>query len=723
MGRALGRALGGSVGVAACCTWLIVVALAVAPASAQQENGDGDPPVLVTADELTFDQDTGTATAKGNVEISQGERVLRADFVTFNESTGLVTANGNVVLMEPTGEVIFAEYAELTDAMKEGFVRGLRMLLEEDARLAAVSGQRRGGVETQLNRAVYSPCRQCLEHRPNTPLWQIKARRVTHNQETHDIVYRDARLEILGVPVAYTPYLSHPDPSVDRRTGFLTPTYGSSNDLGFTLQLPFFWAIKPDRDLTLDPIVTSDEGFVASGEYRQRFGAGELRGRASATADAQPDGSGDSRGHVDVSTRFDLTDIWRAGADINLASDDTYLQRYGFTSADTLLTQGFAEGFAGRNYARVEGLYTQDLRAGIDQDKVPIVVPKLDYAAVGQPSRIGARWTADANFQAVSRPQGTASQRLSLIGGWQLPRIGPFGGVYTLNTTVQADLYNVSNRADDPTSDFEGVTGRIFPQATLEIRYPFVRTAGNTQQLIEPVGAIVASPDNANSDDIPNEDSLVFEFDETNLLVADRLPGRDRVSDGQHVAYGLRAGVFGLSGGSTTAFVGQSYEFRTGDTFANGSGLEDNLSDIVGRVTVSPGQFLDIRYKTRLDKDRLDFNRNEVQLSTGVPVLRLAADYVFFDRTDDFDQREEITIGLTSQVTDQWTISGQTRQDLTEDGGSLSHNVSINYNCDCLLLTIDLRRSFTRDRDIPPTDSVFVRVTFKTLGELRGQVF
>ncbi len=709
--------------------WLALVLFAVGapglspPAVAQEEGGGADPPVLVTADELTFDQDTGTATATGNVEITQGDRVLQADVVTFNERSNVVTATGNVVLLEPTGEVIFAEFAELSDSMKEGFIRGFRMLLQDDARLVAVNAQRRGGVETVLDRAVYSPCRQCLEHRPSPPLWQIKARRVVHNQETHDIIYRDARLEILGVPVAYTPFLSHPDPTVRRRTGILTPTYGSSTDLGFSVQVPFFWAIKPDRDLTLDPILTTDEGVVASGEYRQRFSDGELRARASATPEEQPESGDGFRGHLDLSARADINDIWRWGTDVNVASDDTYLKKYGFAGNDTLTSQAFVEGFAGRNHARAEGLYFQDLRADIDQDEVPIVAPKLDYAVVSQPSTIGARWTLDANTQAISRRTGTNSQRLSLIGGWQLPHVGPLGELYTFEATVQTDLYNVSRPDGDPVSDFEGVTGRVFPQATLDIRYPLVRTAGNTQQLIEPVAAIVVSPNDANSDAIPNEDSLVFEFDETNLLVPDRFAGRDRVADGQHVAYGLRAGVFGLGGGSTTAFFGQSYEFQTGDAFGPGTGLEDNLSDIVGRVTVTPGRLLDVSYKTRLATDKLKFSRNEAQLTAGPSLLQLGVDYVFFDRTAEFADREEIGVRLSSQVTEQWNISGGTRQDLTSGGGALAHSLSFNYVCDCLNMRIDLQRTFTRDRDIPPNDSIFVRVVFKTLGELKGQVF
>ncbi len=141
---------------------LAAVFVLALPIVANGQRFERDVPILMTADELQFDDELGIAIAKGNVEISQGERVLLADMVTYNQRDDVVTASGNVILVEPTGEVLFAEFAELTDDMREGFLRGFRMLLEDNSRLAAVSAQRRGGVETRLNQAIYSACRDCV---------------------------------------------------------------------------------------------------------------------------------------------------------------------------------------------------------------------------------------------------------------------------------------------------------------------------------------------------------------------------------------------------------------------------------------------------------------------------------------------------------------------------------------------------------------------------------
>ncbi|MFQ5972219.1 MAG: LPS-assembly protein LptD [Alphaproteobacteria bacterium] len=690
-----------------------------------QEPIPTDVPALLTADELTFDEELDLATATGNVEISQGERILLADTVTYNRRTGVVTASGNVVLLEPTGEVIFAEFVELADEMREGFVRGFQMLLADDSRLAAVTGRRIGGVQTELNRAVYSPCKECEGREPGSPLWQIKAVRVLHDQRTRDVIYRDARLEILGVPVFYTPYFRHPDPTVKRRTGFLAPQFGGSSDLGTTLQIPFFWAITPDKDLLLNPLITTKESIVGQARYRQRFVDGELSVRGSGTQTERTNNNDQFRGHIDGRTRFDIDDTWRWGTQIRATTDDTYLKRFNISEEDTLTSTAFVEGFRGRNYARAEALYFQGLRNEDVQEEIPVVAPKLDYLFVGEPNDFGGRFSLEANFQALSRADGIDDQRLSFRGGWQAPYFGRLGDIYTLKVTTQADVYNVANSDESippqPSVD-DGLTGRIFPQLSLLWRYPWARSSAGSRQLIEPIAALFAGPSDANNDDIPNEDSIDNEFDETNLFSSNRFTGKDRVEEGARLAYGLRTGIYGVAGGSVSGQVGQSYQISD-DDFPDGSESSGNFSDVVGRIDIRPNRFLNLLYKTRLDKDNFSVRRAEVDMSVGAPALRLNLEYVFFDEDEEFADRQEVFAQLDSRLTDRWSVAVNTRRDLEADD-TISYGASLTYVCDCLIMTAQYRRNFTQNRDIDPTQEFFVRIIFKTLGQIQGgQVF
>ncbi|MEC8204879.1 MAG: LptA/OstA family protein, partial [Pseudomonadota bacterium] len=157
-------------------------------------------PVLMQADEINYDEELKTVVAKGKVEIVQGERTLLADTVSYNQKTDTVSASGNIVLHEPSGEVIFAEFVELTEELKNGVIERIRVLLEDESRFAANSAVRRDGNKTLMKRAVYSPCRLCEENPDAPPLWQLKAERVEHDQEDRKIRYKDVFLEMWGVP-------------------------------------------------------------------------------------------------------------------------------------------------------------------------------------------------------------------------------------------------------------------------------------------------------------------------------------------------------------------------------------------------------------------------------------------------------------------------------------------------------------------------------------------
>ena len=696
--------------------FVAVLALAV-PSLAQGQQFERDVPLLMTSDEVQFDDELGIATARGNVEISQNDRILLADMVTYNKRDNVVTASGNIVLLEPTGEVLFAEFAELTDDLREGFLRGFSMLLADDSRLAAVSAQRRGGVETRLNQAIYSACRDCLGF-DGEPLWNIKAARVTHNQDRREVVYRDATLELLGLPIAYTPYLSHTDPTVKRKSGILAPTFGGSNSLGSSISLPYFWAISRDKDFTFDPVVSASNHPLLNGEYRQSFGNGTVRARASAIYDTTDSAHQRGRGHIDAEARFAIDEDWRWGSDVKLASDDTYLSRFGFPGRDTLTSRAYIERFGSRSFASAQGIYFQGLRDQDVQEEIPIVLPKIDFNFVSEPSKNGIFTTLDANFQSVGRDQGTSSQRISVSSGIHLPHTTDSGMILSLNGLVQTDVYNVADVAV-PTGDTEsGLTGRVFPQLIADWRYPWVRRGQSSGMLIEPIAALVLAPNGGNPDRIPNEDSLDVELDETNLFAANRFPGKDRVEGGSRLVYGLRGGLYGDSGGSSTFMVGQSYQFRKNNSFASGSGLNEHQSDIVGRLTISPNKFLDLLYKTRVDSGNLRAKRTEVSASFGPRLLRGNVNYIFFDQTAEFPKREEVRAGVSSDITDEWSARLDTRRDITDNGGTLSWGASVRYNCDCLDFSVNYRRTFTQDRDVPPDESIFVRIVFRTLGEI-----
>jgi LPS-assembly protein len=240
---------------------------------------------------------------------------------------------------------------------------------------------------------------------------------------------------------------------------------------------------------------------------------------------------------------------------------------------------------------------------------------------------------------------------------------------------------------------------------------------------VEPVVQVVAAPDWANNDDIPNEDSLDFEFDDSNLLSLNRFPGVDRVDPGSRVDYGLQWALSSPFIGEASAFLGQSYRLDNDNAFAKGSGLEDDLSDVVGRIRLVPQEDIDVSYRFRINKDDLTAERHELDLSIGPPALNLDLSYVFLSddlTTDEFDTREELAFRLGSQLNENWSMQGAHRRDL-QDNNALSTSLGLTYLDECFFITVEGKRTYYEDREIDQEDSVMIKLVFKNLGEVGVQ--
>ncbi len=716
---------------------LALAAVPSGPLSAQQSGGplDENQPALIMADEVTYNETMGIVTARGSVEISQGDRVLVADTVSYNVNTDVVTASGNVALLETTGEVLFSDYAEVTGDLREAFVRDVGLLLSDDSRLAAVSAVRTEGNRTELTKAVYSPCELCEKDPTRAPLWQLKARKVVHDQEAQSVTYRDATFEVFGLPIFYTPYFTHPDPTVRRKTGFLSPTFGSSGQLGLTAEVPFFIVIDDTSDATIAPIFLTKELPVLQGEYRKIFPKGNFFFSGSGTIADRINDDGSTtddafRGHLKTRLDYNFNQLYRGGIQVDTTTDDTYLRTYDLGTPSTLFSEAFVEGFRGRDYATARMFGYQGLSSNDNTEEIPIALPYLALSQVSDPLIYGSVFRFDANLVDLVRIEGRDTRRAHVLGEWQLPFASPIGDQYLFRASLQADGYWVNDfdpdNAGDVTPENGGseLTGRIHPQVALMWSYPWVADLGTWSTVFEPiVQGVVATRDN-NPDRIPNEDSQDLEFDDTNLFAMNRFPGVDRVQPGPRVDYGAEWSLLTPEGGAVRFLVGQSYRpFDDEGVYPDGSGLEKKVSNLVGGLRASPGEWLDATWRFSVDTETGNFDRNELGLSAGVPQLRLGVEYLQTDALLNdqneviLESRNQLTVGLSSQVTENWYGYVSHLQDFQTDQ-SLRSRAGVRFENECVIVEAVFERSRFDDRELDPDNSFYIKVSLRSLGDL-----
>jgi LPS-assembly protein len=218
--------------------------------------------------------------AVGNVQMFYNGTSVEADKVIYDQKTKRLHAEGNIRMTDADGKITYAEIMDLSDDYRDGFVDSLRVDTADQTRMAATRADRSSGNYTVFENGVYTACAPCRDDPKKPPLWQVKGARIIHDQQEKMLYFETAQLEFYGVPLAYMPYFSTPDPTVKRKTGFLMPGFTSNTGYGYGVEVPFYWAIAPDYDLTLNPRITTRQGVLFQAEFRQRLMDGAYQIRA-----------------------------------------------------------------------------------------------------------------------------------------------------------------------------------------------------------------------------------------------------------------------------------------------------------------------------------------------------------------------------------------------------------------------------------------------------------
>ncbi len=724
MNRVL-KARAGLLGLLLVIAWVSRAAAQPHPNSQPINNST---PVTFTADSVSYDRDASIVTATGHVEAWQNDHFLRADKVTFDRNTNVVAATGNVVLMEPDGEVLFSDYAELTQGMRDGILKGMRAILEQNGRLAANGARRTGGEINELSRAVYSTCNLCARDPTKPPLWQLRAYSAIQDVEHKRIEYQDVLLELYGFPVLYLPYLSHPDPSAKRESGLLVPSFGNSTHLGQFLAVPYYWAINDQSDATIVPLVSSKAGPQVLADYRLRPNSGTVSVNTSAAYDESA-----FQGHLFAKGTFSYDDTWRYGFDVNVATNSTYLSNYHIVpvgSANVLTSRVYAEGFGQGAYALLDARAYQGLTSAVVDAKLPFVLPRYQYSYFGEPDAWGGRTSVDAGFFNIVRGEGTNDQRASISANWDRPWGGRYGDLWKFTLHLDSEIYNATDLNLAPNYSNVSSASRFngLPTTAVEVRWPLMRDAGVWgTQVVEPIVQLLAAPVTGLSGyhNLPDEDSLGMQFDDTNLFALNRFPGIDRLEGGERANVGLHT-LWTVGGNKIDSLIGQSYRVQADPAFDVESGLHGHVSDIVARSTWTPTSYLDLTGRARVDHENFDIHYAEGLASFGFPQVRFSTGYLYTSETPyyELDQppaiaadtpRNEVSASMSTNYGD-YRFSATGRRDL-RTGQMVALGADAAYEDECFVFEVKYLRRYTSLNGDSGSSTLLFQITLKSVGQ------
>ena len=771
-GRARRFLLAG-VAAAACLAGLGV--LAPAPAHAQQADLGVTPTagaqMFLEADTVVYDNDRDTVSAVGRVQIEYDGIHLVAQRVTYDRNTSRVVAFGGVEIVDRDGNRFLSDEIDVTDDFRDGFVQALRVETADDTYFAAESAERRDGEVTTFQRGVYTACEPCEERPDRPPIWRVGSQRIIWNGRTQTVRFEGARFEFFGLPIAYLPFFEIPDPTVRQKSGFLTPNYRYASDLGFGATIPYYLALDPTYDLTVQGTYYSRQGFLAEAEWRQRFENGgynlRIAGIVQQSPGAFPGGANNvnnnvrQRGLVSSAGHFNINPRWSFGWDVMIQSDNNFGRTYQIAgnAATVRTSEVYLTGLNDRNYFDLRGYRFQIQEDRIDEDprsrhpRQPWVLPSFDYQFTPDEPVGGGEVTLRMNAQSLYRntldssnlDQGNLTPNLRGLDGsssrftaeaeWKRSIVTQGGLVVTPLLHGRSDaIFTNSGPASESAlrgvgADVRAAYYRYMATAGMEVRWPVLFSTSSAAHILEPIGQVFVRPDEpyGNTLGIPNEDAQSLVFDASTLFERDKFSGFDRIEGGTRANLGFRySGDFG-NGWSTHAIFGQSFHLAGRNPYASPdlvnvgafSGLETSRSDYVGQVGLRAPRGFDFIAGARFDQ--ADFTPRRVDLTSRYSnsFVSLAGRYSYIGKQEDYGfkrDRQEATVTGSAKVAEQWSVFAAGTYDF-ENSRLTRRSIGFTYDDECFLFTLAYSERHPPGHNREVSRTIGFRISLRTLGD------
>ncbi|GES44781.1 LPS-assembly protein LptD [Rhizobium dioscoreae] len=723
--------------------------------------------LVLSSNELVYNKDTQIVTATGAVQINYGGYRMVAQKVEYNQKSGRMTALGNVELITPDGNRMYGDKMDVTDSFSDGFVNALRIEMPDNTRMVAEKGERVGGNQLILTKGVYTACMACSEQ-GRAPLWQVKAQRVVQNGVTHTIRLEHARFELFGQPIAYVPWVTVPDNTVKRKSGFLFPSVTVSQRLGVGVTVPYYYVISPSMDATVTATGYSNQGLLLQGEFRQRFENGTHTLRVAGISQMNPDaftaGTTDAehktRGMISSKADFRINPRWTFGWDVMAQSDNNFSRTYGLDGLNqsTHTNQAYLTGIGKRNFFDMRAFYynVQDTDDNATaQKQQAYVYPSVDYHYVDPNSVYGGELSATMNFTHLSRDKtsvldnvanlGDASlndrylglsgdyTRLSTELQWQRTFTTDQGLVLTPLAALRGDVYGLDMNGPAANTysgnyDNSDYAARGMATLGLEAKYPFLITTSNSTHVFEPIAQIYVRPDEQLAGRLPNEDAQSFVFDATNLFDRDKFSGFDRIEGGTRANVGWRYTASFDSGYKLQHIFGQSYQLAGRNSFAtddlvgagSDSGLETTRSDYVTMFGLTTPQGISLSQSYRFDEKDFAFRRGDTAVGFSNDVFQTSLIYTHIAAQPQYgftSNQDEIQSRAQIKFKEYWSVFGTVSYDLNSNEIT-RQGVGLSYEDECTIFTV----SFLDKKDSTASSatnwSIGARLTFRTLGDV-----
>jgi LPS-assembly protein len=725
-----------------------------------------------SADKLTYSQDNNFIEATGNVMAKNQEgKQISADKIVYNKTSQLLKTFGNSKFTDSKNRTLTADNFEydlekkiISAENKVKFLDNYKNIyyfskLNADDKFHEIIGYnlssdlnkekfqskdkfnefiepRLSGKEVSIKDNItiikdgkFTSCKSTNE-KEGCPYWNLNANLVTHDKENKKITYKNATLDINNVPILYTPYFSHPDPSVKREAGFLAPSFSSlSSDIGATIKTPYFYPISKSADFTVSPVYYFKQNPLLLGEYREKYKNGDLSIEAGFTEGykeitaSQTDGS---RHHLYGNLNLNFIDKVLDQSEFNVkfqrVNNPTYLRVNKINSTvdgfkrnlvkegETKLTNEIYLNSFGKNESlNLKTAAYQNISSSKASDQYEYLLPEIIYSKYNLLNNNGLNFST--NFKSLNT--STNQNKTTFINNLDYSTAESYNTNVGIGYKFLTKINNI-NYYSDYRNPNENLNSQINPVVGLDASLPFGKLSKESEQYLIPRILTRYSPGkmtNAKSNDTTLNTDNLFSI---NRMNSDELIEKD-LSFNIGLDWMWKEKIINKNKPAEAGIsIGQVIKFNEDPDMPTKSSLQNKNSDLVTKANyLSPGNF-DVTLKNTLDNGFNHIYYNDLNLKTFLKQGEI--NFNFYEKNSHIGNERYAKANLTSYLTDNTKLTISTDRNLKTDLTN-SHKLGIENENECIRYGFYFQKNYSSDKDLKPATSIFFGITLLPFGD------
>ena len=684
----------------------------------------------ITSNKVLYDNKNKLIISNNKSDVIDPDgNLISVDMFEYLIEKNLFSSRGKIIVTDVNKNKYFFSEMYVDTKSKKIVGSDIRVLLnqehisglvsENEPRLAANSAF----ISKDRSEFIDGILTTCKQRGEKCPPWTLQAKKISHDKLKKTIYYDSAVLKIYDVPLFYFPKFFHPDPTVKRQSGFLTPLFTSKASIGTGFALPYYWAINHDKDLTFTPKIYTGHKSLFLTEYRQAFKNSFLLLDTSYTQGYEnPSGSqtGGSRNHIFA--KFDMKlnkdDSYESNFSINLqkVSNDTYFKIHSLDTAlvdkeNTFLKSGFKYNYKKDDvYFDMSGSVYEDLTK-LSSDRYEYILPNIEFGKSLVSSQ--SFGVLDFKSQAFYNRFDTNTHNKFLINDffWNSKSFLSKGGFVN---TAEIQVKNTNYESENDTSlKSAGSINEVAGVLAFRSILPMIKESLNYSNIFSPKAMLRFAPGHMKNLST-NEAQLSY----SNLFSTNKVQETGVVESGTSAILGFDLSInekredennfekFSLS-------LGQTFSLENNFDLPSRSSLDQKMSDVVGEVNYNFFENSTIGYKFSLDHDYSTLNYNEISSELTLGKIDFNLDYL--EERNHIGNENYINTGITLNMNESNILTFETKKNYKTKSTEF-YNLIYQYVNDCLAAGIEFNRTFYEDKDVEANDSLMFKISIKPFG-------